>query len=93
MKKFENTILALVEYDRTAPAREEMFANLGKQDGYVACQAAFDEWEAAEKDALKKVQVAFHQDTSEYNHLDNCLRCDIHFMRKVACKSRVKDTE
>ena len=41
-------------------------------------------WEAAEKEALDKVRLAFHLDTQEVNSLNNCMLVDEDFMRRCA---------
>lgn len=79
--RFLNTIVAVDEYERTLPRREEMFNKIANMNDFYA-------WERAEKEALERVQRAFHKDTSGYNSLDNCLRCGIDYMRRIANQYR-----
>lgn len=48
-------------------------------------------WENAEKEALRKVQMAFFEDTKEINSLDNCLLMDVHTLRKWCekCENKI----
>lgn len=81
MKKHKLTMAytkrALAVYDRSAPKREAMFKRVGSNKGFRL-------YDAAERVALTKVQVAFAIDTFDRNSLENCLRMSIQDLRKMA---------
>ncbi|MFK3740909.1 hypothetical protein [Massilia sp. TN1-12] len=76
-RTFNNTAAALIEYDAGAAAREGAWNRVEQNVDADAAQQA-------DLLALRKVQEAFHKDTSDINSLDNCYRVDIDFMRRVA---------
>lgn len=76
-RSFENTRQALIEYDAGKPARDTAWNRVETNDDVTAC-------ENADKLALRKVQQAFHKDTSDINSLDHCYLADMDFMRRMA---------
>ncbi len=75
-----HTAAALIEFDRTYPQRDLLLTD-ALTDADVAV------WEKAETDALRKVQEAFYQDTSDRNSLDTCHRMqDIAWLRMLVEK-------
>lgn len=70
---------ALAEYDRTAAERQRLWDS-------IACNADVTAAEAADRDALAKVQDAFYEVTRDRNSRDNCRRVDIDFMRRIAAR-------
>ncbi len=73
----ENTRRALTEYDRTLPSRAAAWEDIEAIADVDACVEA-------DRAALELVQLAFHRDTSHINSLENCLRVDLEFMRRMA---------
>lgn len=68
---------ALAEYDRTAPARKEMWDSVeSNQDVHAA--------EKADIDALVKVQDAFYEVTKDRNSRASCAQVGLDFMRRIA---------
>lgn len=76
MRTFKNTHAALVEHDRTAPERDKVCDD-------IETVADLTEWQAAELDALRKVQDAFHADTYEFNLLESCRLLTVHEIRRI----------
>lgn len=75
---YPHTLRALARYDRMKPVLDRMFERACKgMPTYVA-------WETAVHRELVLVQLAYRRDTHKINSLDNCLRCDIPFMRRIA---------
>jgi hypothetical protein len=74
---FDNTRAALQVYDADKPRLLQLFESIDSNEDVYA-------WEAAEKEALDKVRVAFHLDTKDVNSLSNCMLADVDFMRKGA---------
>lgn len=70
---------ALLEYDRTAPERQQLWDQ-------ATCEADVAPAQAADRAALAKVQEAFYQVTKDRNCRANCYLVDIKFLRKVADK-------
>lgn len=68
---------ALAEYDRTAAERDQLWTNAETNEDVLAA-------ERAEKDALLKVQLAFHALTKDRNSLEHCKLVDLEFMRRCA---------
>lgn len=81
MKKHKLTMAytkrALAAYDRSAAKREARFNSIESNED-------FRKYEAVERVALTRVQVAFAIDTFDRNSLDNCLRISIPDLRKMA---------
>jgi len=75
-RSFNNTAAALIEYDAGKAARDSAWNKVEKNQDVEAC-------EAAEKEALRKVQEAFHKDTHDINSLDHCYLADLAFMRRM----------
>jgi hypothetical protein len=76
---FEHTRKALEGYDRSQARRDKMLTD-AKTNEDVAV------WEVAERQALVKVQAAYHKDTKRWNSRANCALLDIGFMQKMARK-------
>lgn len=83
MTTFHNTRAALVEFDAGAPARAAAWDRIGQASSDADVWAA----DGADKAALCKVQEAFYEDTNHINSRDNCMRCDLQFMRRMAALS------
>jgi hypothetical protein len=79
---FENSRVALAEFDRGAPARDLL---LDEASIYLDVKA----WELIEKQATDAVRLAFYQDTREINSLSTCMIVDIAFIRR--CVESEKD--
>ena len=75
--QFPNTAEALVVFDATAEAREAAWSN-------AMTDADVDAAQAADKQALAEVQVAFYEDTVHINCLDNCMLTDIEWLKEMA---------
>jgi hypothetical protein len=73
---------ALNEYDRTAQERQ-------RQWDTVRTEKEVSQAELADGIALQKVQDAFYEVTKDRNSRDNCRRCGLPFMRKVARMSTI----
>lgn len=71
---------ALAEYDRTAAERNRMWATVETSEDVIAA-------EQADKDALLKVQLAFHELTKDRNSLERCKLAGLDFMRRCAAFS------
>lgn len=76
-RPFPHTLEALKIYDGGQPQRERNWQNIGTEEAVYEAQRAD---EAAER----LVQEAFHKDTAAINSLENCLRIDVTWMRKIA---------
>lgn len=68
---------ALVEYNRTAPERQQLWDT-------VESNGAVEAAERADKAALTRVQDAFYEVTKDRNSREHCRCVDIGFMRKIA---------
>lgn len=79
-RSFTNTIAALAAFDASAAEREEAW---NKAETNEAIDAA----DLADLVALRKVQRAFHQDTSDINSQESCYRIDLAFMRRAAAQT------
>lgn len=77
IRTFGHTAAALLVHESGAAARAQAWES-------VETAADADAAEAADVDALRLVQLAYHRDTSDVNSLRNCLRVDLAFMRKMA---------
>ena len=76
-RTFENTRLALVEFDKTAAKRQRLWNSAASNEDIFAA-------EKADADALADVQTAFHKDTFDINSREHCARADEQFMRRMA---------
>lgn len=80
MSKFQNTAKALIEYDADEPRREDLWSPES-----IQCDSDVFVAEAAEAEALRKLQDAFYEDTKSFNTLAGCHSvCDIAFFRRLA---------
>lgn len=68
---------ALVEYDRTQPARDKLWDDIVNEYEYQVAQDANGE-------ALRKVREAFYEVTKDRNSYDSCMKVDIKFARQIA---------
>lgn len=72
----EHTRRALAEYDRSTPARSQRWDRARTSEDVAAA-------EAADLEALRKVQEAFYRDTADRNCLENCYLVSLEFMRHM----------
>ena len=74
MIDLSNTVRALEGYDATAEGRDLMLEA-------ARSKADVMNWELAERTALQTVQLAFWEDTKDWNNLDNCQCIGIETLR------------
>jgi hypothetical protein len=77
IRTFGHTAAALLVHESGAAARAQAW-------GSIETAADADAAEAADADALRLVQLAYHRDTCDINSRGNCLRVDLAFMRRMA---------
>lgn len=77
MNTFTNTKAAIKEYDLDTPRLRKLWDSVeSNEDVYAA--------EKEEESALRKVRLAFFEDTKEINSWGSCSRVDIDFMRRMS---------
>lgn len=79
MTDFKNTRAALVVFDAGADERDRAWADADTDEAVAAAHAL-------DKNALKKVQLAFYEDTKQFNSENQCLAVDLGHMRACAEK-------
>ncbi|MEJ7805005.1 MAG: hypothetical protein WKG03_03665 [Telluria sp.] len=76
-RTFANTAAALAEFDKDEAKRRQAWAEV-ETTLDIACA------EQDDRDALRKVQDAYHLDTQDINSAANCRMVDMHFLRRMA---------
>lgn len=75
--KFPKLVAALQDYDATAAERQRLWDAILTDDDLEKAQAA-------DRAALRKVQMAFFSEPDQPNCVDNCLLVDIENLRRFA---------
>lgn len=75
---------ALAEYDAGQPARDAAWDAIESDADFAACCKADGE-------ALRKVQEAFYDLTSDRNTKVNCYHTDLAYLRRIAAKNGIED--
>lgn len=81
-----NTKLALKQYDEGEDAREALYAKIIRTRTPGGAERAFNRWNRADVAAVRKVQRAFWNDTSDRNRLEYCFLMSIYDLRMM-CKN------
>ena len=88
-RSFTNSKAALVIYDADDPRRLALCNAISDApDPMKAC----DVWEAAEKEALEKLQQAFWEDTKDINSREICRLADVGTLRRC-CEEETNGTK